>query len=619
MNTVTTGRDLNHFSHSISIALLTSIALFLMVTWSEPVQAGSSQGWMTAPMPATDPKGNSIPGCVIRFGSPNGPTDFPCASRCTGPAGYTPQSTAANCKIAGPGITMGDDFNFETRNPLLRPDVNMKYPYGKGPPGSTSCLTLTGNRGAPFGQHYYPKGDPLCGNISGDPHMKTLDGLRYDLMAAGEFLAVKSVEDSFQIQMRTAPWNNRRDLTLVTAVAAQVGKYRITITADTEAPLMIDGETVLLANRHSTRSEDGEAAVLHNGGRYTIVWQDGTNLHVDMLGTHIDLFLLPATSRAGSFVGLLGDGDGDDGTNDFRTRDGQELAATPEFNALYNVFGESWRISQDESLFDYGPGETTETFTDRDLPTRQLTLDDLDPVERTRAQVRCWEGGVTEPQALEQCIFDFGFTGDESFIASARGLQTPPEFKQTGDEVILSGPSEAFAAHKIEVQITGPVKEDYWVGFAPKGSANNGQAANPYSAQVTSGGDEEFNLVVPTIPGDYELRYRKRKNGSEILLSQPFKSVAPEITIEAPDKVPPGGSLEVHVKGDIGEHMRVTIVSAGSPDKTTGRAAPSLTQGSDMTRVIPRLPKEPGQYEIRCYTGWSKGHQIYARRPLTIE
>src|SRR5256885_9103276 len=35
--------------------------------------------------------------------------------------------------------------------------------------------------------------------------------------------------------------------------------------------------------------------------------------------------------------------------------------------ALDNVYGESWRIAQADSLFDYGVGETIDTFTDRSM------------------------------------------------------------------------------------------------------------------------------------------------------------------------------------------------------------------------------------------------------------
>ena len=65
-------------------------------------------------------------------------------------------------------------------------------------------------------------------------------------------------------------------------------------------------------------------------------------------------------------VGLLGDADGGIGnhTDDLVTRDGQPITFpnTP-FSVLYGTYVNSWRISNAESMFDYGAGQTTETLS----------------------------------------------------------------------------------------------------------------------------------------------------------------------------------------------------------------------------------------------------------------
>jgi len=84
---------------------------------------------------------------------------------------------------------------------------------------------------------------------------------------------------------------------------------------------------------------------------------------------------------------------------------------------------ESWRITDEESLFDYGDGESTETFTDLDYPSERVTVDDLDPDIRTRAEAVCAAAGLSEPAAVEDCVFDYGITGSTAFIESAQQFQ----------------------------------------------------------------------------------------------------------------------------------------------------------------------------------------------------
>ncbi len=211
-----------------------------------------------------------------------------------------------------------------------------------------------------------------------------------------------------------------------------------------------------------------------------------------------------AKPRDGRLEGILGNADGDDGENDFRTRDGKELSAPLAFDTLYNEFAESWRVTPEESLFHYDEGESTETFTNRAFPTREVTIDDLDPDVRADAEKRCREGGVVEPEALKQCIFDVGFTGDDVFITSALGVQTPPKLREdlaSEEETVsflIEAPAQGFAAHNIGIGIRGHEK-DYWFGFAPVDSSNQGKAANPYSDLFLTGSEETVKLVIPTV------------------------------------------------------------------------------------------------------------------------
>jgi hypothetical protein len=92
---------------------------------------------------------------------------------------------------------------------------------------------------------------------------------------------------------------------------------------------------------------------------------------------------------------------------------------------LYGQFGESWRIAQAESLFDYRNRETTDSLTDRTFPHRLATATSLPPDTRQQAEAACAPAGVTDPILLEGCIVDVGFTSDASLAAGAANAPIP--------------------------------------------------------------------------------------------------------------------------------------------------------------------------------------------------
>lgn len=574
-------------------------------------------------------EGGQPAGCTISFTSPNEPgkrPNWPCAMKCTGPAAKEAIKSASDVCLNRTKPN-GSYRNFYAAGEFkAAQDLTTGQPF-ETPAGATVCATQTGMEDYPNGKaiKFAPKGDPFCGGVHGDPHLTTLDQRNFDLQPAGEFIMAKSLDDEFEIQVRMEPFSTM--ISFATAVAARVGPHRIMISADPTAPLLIDGTTFELADGYRLPINGGYASVVRDQNRYTVVWPDGSNLHVDVFNYLLNLWVLPAERLDGSISGLLGNADGD-ADNDFRTRDGTLLGASPDFETLHGQFADSWRISAEESLFYYADGESTETFTQRDFPDRLITVDDLDPVVRREAEARCRVAGVTEPEALAHCIFDFGFTGNEDYITAALSLQTPPElaaqiahaegFPQPEPKVRIDAPKEAFAAHGLEISISGPVQAGYMLGFAPAGSANDGRAANPYSETVVRAGDQVVKLTVPTLPGDYELRYREVQGEGTVLHRQPFRSLAPNLTILAPDVAETGSYIDVKISGDVGESMTLVIEPADSP-VLTGGPSYGLRQGAESGGSIHLYNTKPGEYEIRCMSTGGVGTQIYATRKLTIQ
>jgi hypothetical protein len=273
--------------------------------------------------------------------------------------------------------------------------------------------------------------DPGCGGCeggssTGDPHLVTLDGLAYDFQAAGEFvLAEASAGLPLTVQIRQQPLGTSRTIAINTAVAAALGPDRVALYAGRATPLLVNGAPTTLAD-DSTLTLAGGGKVHLDNGAYTFLWpvSAGERVQVAVAADHLDVRLLLPPARQGQVRGLLGNFD-DDATDDVATRTGTVLSA-PTFQEFYASFAESWRIAQAESLFDYAPGENTETFTDRAFPERFVSARDLSEAERAAALQVCVAQGITDTMLLESCILDVTLTGDPSYASSA-AVAHPPD------------------------------------------------------------------------------------------------------------------------------------------------------------------------------------------------
>ena len=79
-------------------------------------------------------------------------------------------------------------------------------------------------------------------------------------------------------------------------------------------------------------------------------------------------------------------------------------------------------VSQQTSLFEYAPGQSTRTFR-KPAPNREASAAGLPASWRRQAHAACEEAGVTDRDLLEACIVDVGYTRDESFAETAAAVQ----------------------------------------------------------------------------------------------------------------------------------------------------------------------------------------------------
>jgi hypothetical protein len=275
-----------------------------------------------------------------------------------------------------------------------------------------------------------PDGDG--GSVWGDPHFVTYDGLYYDMQGWGEFVLTRATSgDNFEIQIRTRPWFEGAQVTVVEAAAAAIGDHRVMVHFD--GSLFVDGvATQLVAGGDPLLLTDGVRLYRPTEGTYVLADVDtGEQVRFEtFLGQMLNVRPFLAASRDNAMEGLLGDND-NDRANDIQQADGTVLAQPVNLFDLYGLFADDWRITDATSLFAYAPGEGTNDFQVLNFPPVPISLESLPTALVAAAAAQVAAAGITDPFLAEAAILDLLLTGDDTFIQAAQGNQDPEEGLET--------------------------------------------------------------------------------------------------------------------------------------------------------------------------------------------
>jgi lysyl endopeptidase len=297
-------------------------------------------------------------------------------------------------------------------------------------------------------------------SMDGDTHITAADGTRYDFQGAGEFISVRDA-DGLEIQTRMTPIGTTFTpgadpysgiatcVSINSAVAARVGKNRVTIQPNISGVPDPSGLQVRVDGALTTVGAGGialgpGARIDKIGDAFRVNFPNGTVLVVTPLfwSSQGKWFLNVEVFRSGAD----GIGGGSPGGGGFpgglmaalapgswlpALSDGTSLGPMPgalhqRFVDLYQKLGESWRVTEKTTLFDYGPGTSTDTFTDRSWPRENgsCSIPGDPPVKPIKAEVAlrlCRE--VADKDMNAHCVFDVVNTGESDFARLYRVKQ----------------------------------------------------------------------------------------------------------------------------------------------------------------------------------------------------
>ncbi|NEP80128.1 MAG: hypothetical protein F6K39_19355, partial [Okeania sp. SIO3B3] len=337
-----------------------------------------------------------------------------------------------------------------------------------------------------------------------DPRLVSFDRQLYDFQAVGEFILVESDSGDLNIQVRQEPVGASDSVSQNTAVATIIDGIRIGLYTEGD-PLLIDGVPTEIGNRESIAV--GSGRIYRSDNTYTIVYEDDNpdsdQLVTTVFSNRVNLSTFLSEARQGSIAGLLGNFNNNP-DDDITTRDGTVLEQPVSTGQLYGQYANSWRITQEESLFDYNPGENTDTFTDQSFPAREITLDDLDPVLRAQAEQLVDQAGITDPALRQTAIIDLVFTDfDPTIIEGVLASQIP---ETTLDVITPLTAVDDSASTEVNVPVT--------VNILDNDSAESGRPnLDTFDETSTAGGSISLDdNDTPDNPRDDQLTYTPPAN-----------------------------------------------------------------------------------------------------------
>jgi hypothetical protein len=198
-------------------------------------------------------------------------------------------------------------------------------------------------------------------------------------------------------------------------------------------------------------------------GEYQLTWNTGEVLTVINGISYLGLTIQGGPADGpGAFQGLLGS---DSGTaTEFTLPNGTVLQQPLSASELYSEWANAWRVTQATSLLDYGPGQTTATFTNTQFPAGIVQESSLPASVVQNAENMVQAAGITDPGLAQGAAEDYLLTGDTSFIQNTALLQnsaTTTSLTETPPTNTLTGVGIASVSSEVTEAASGPTRVSF--------------------------------------------------------------------------------------------------------------------------------------------------------------
>ena len=303
---------------------------------------------------------------------------------------------------------------------------------------------------------------PTSGRSYGDPHLVSFDGERFSFQTVGEFVMAKSASQNMEVQVRQEAQGN--DFSLNTGVAMNVGGDRLAIysksypDADYSTPVRLNGLSVNMTGKTYFLPHGG--TIKKSNGTYTVYFPSGEVVTTKIRGNggsnFMDVSVQVSPCVTNDYQGLLGNANGSQRDDfDVPGRISPSISVFGSDDSYFKRerqayiakdFADVHRVSQMTSLFDYSPGSSTLSYTDRSYPRVYRDLSDLSDSRIERARRKCRSMGVFAGD-MNGCVYDNAYLN----IPPSR----PPVVSNPCDGVVLR-PITASTDAPVNVNPTSP-------------------------------------------------------------------------------------------------------------------------------------------------------------------
>ena len=171
----------------------------------------------------------------------------------------------------------------------------------------------------------------------------------------------------------------------------------------------------------------------------------------------------------------------------------------------------------------------------------------------------------------------------------------------------VTAPDSADVGSTVKVEWVGPDAANDYVAIFPAGDDEARYTAYSYTKDGSP-----LKLLMPTKPGEYEIRY-VLSQGTVALASTPISIKEAEVSVVAPETAELGSTIKVEWVGPDAKNDYIAIFPSGD-DEARSTAYTYTKDGSPLKLL---MPSEPGDYEIRYVL--SQGNTPLASTPISIK